>query len=69
MKLEHSLTPHTKWTQNELRPKSKPTYHKNSRGKHRETFFDINQSNIFGDVCPRDNGNKSKNKQMEPNKI
>ena len=66
MKLEHSPMLHTKinskWMKDlNVRPDTIKFLEK-STGR---TLFDTNWSNIFLDSFPK--GNKSKNKQMEPN--
>ena len=68
MKLEYSLIPQTKINLKlikylNVRPDTIKLLQKNIG----RTLFDINRSNIFLDAFLNSNGNKSKNKQIEPN--
>ena len=68
MKLEYSLIPQTKINLKlikylNVRPDTIKLLQKNIG----RALFDINRSNIFLDAFLNSNGNKSKNKQIEPN--
>ena len=70
MKLEYSLIPQTKINLKlikylNIRPDTIKLLQKNIG----RTVFDINRSNIFLDEFLNSNGNKSKNKQIEPNNL
>ena len=70
MKLEYSLIPQTKINLKlikylNIRPDTIKLLQKNIG----RTVFDINCSNIFLDEFLNSNGNKSKNKQIEPNNL
>ena len=70
MKLEYSLIPQTKINLKlikylNIRPDTIKLLQKNIG----RTVFDINHSNIFLDEFLNSNGNKSKNKQIEPNNL
>ena len=60
--------PFKKYTQNGLKlAKYKPRYYKTLREKHTQNTVWLNHSNIFFDLCPKSNRNKTKNQQMGPN--
>ena len=68
MKLEYSLIPQTTINLKlikylNVRPDTIKLLQKNIG----RTLFDINRSNIFLDAFLNSTGNKSKNKQIEPN--
>ena len=66
MKSEHSLTPYTKVKSKWIKDlKVRQDTIKLLEEIIGRTLFDINLSNIFIDLSP--NGNKNRNKQMEPN--
>ena len=66
MKLEHSLTPHTKINSKWIKDLNvRPDTIKLLEGNKDRTPFDINRSNIFLNTPPR--VMKIKNKQMVPN--
>ena len=64
MKLEHSLTPHTKINSTWIKDLNVRPDTKTLRGKHRKTLFDIIHSKIFFDPPPRVTEIKTKMKQM-----
>ena len=68
MKLEHSLTPHTKINSKWIRdPNVKPDTTNLLEEYIGRTLFDINHSKIFFDPPPCVMEVKNKNKQMGPN--